>query len=149
MTGGGGARILAFIVGATVLAAVVAGIVILGSPKRQRQLKLDERRIEDLIDIQRDVNFYWQRHKALPPDLVTLSGEPGHGPPLKDPERGNPYELEITGAESCRLCAVFAFDSSEAPEPSRYYSTESWTHGAGRHCFDLSISPRSGDDNAR
>ena len=149
MTGGAGARILAFIAGATVSAAVIAGIVILGSPKRQRQLRLDERRVEDLIDIQRDVNFYWQRHKALPPDLLTLSREPGHGAPRVDPERGNPYELEITGAESFRLCAVFTFDSSEVPEQTRYFSKESWTHGVGRQCFDLSIPPRSRDDSAR
>ena len=141
MTRGGGARILAYIVGATVLAAVIAGIVILGPPKRQRQLRLDERRVKDLIGIQGDVNNYWQRHKALPPDLVTLSREPGHRPPPTDPERGMEYEFEITGAESFRLCAVFTFDSSEAPEPGRYFSTESWAHGAGRHCFDVSISP--------
>ena len=149
MTPERGVRTLAYAVAATVLAAVVAALVILGTPKRQRQIKLDERRVDDLINIQREVNSYWNRHKALPSDLAAISGEPGSRIDGKDPERGTPYEFEATGLDSFRLCATFTFDSSEEPQPPRYISTESWSHGAGRQCFDLNIPSKARDDSGR
>ena len=149
MTSGWGVRILVLVAIATVILAVVVAIFILGPPKRQRQIKLDERRIGDLIELQWEVNSYWKRHKALPPDILTLSREPGFRPPVVDPERGNPYEFETSGVDSFRLCAVFDFDSAEEAQPRSYYSTERWSHGAGRQCFDLKIPRSSRDDNVK
>ena len=139
MTSAWGVRILATVVIATVIAAVVAAIVILGPPSQQRKRKLDQRRIRDLMNIEQTVNSYWQRHKTLPPDLVTLSREPGFRPPTSDPERGSVYEFKVTGTDSFRLCAEFSFDSKEDPQPWYYSPTGPWAHGAGRQCFELTI----------
>ncbi len=71
MTSGWGVRILASIVTATVVAALVAAIILMGPPSRHREHRLDERRVQDLMGIQRMADVYWERHKSLPPDLVT------------------------------------------------------------------------------
>src|SRR4030095_1899714 len=139
MTSAWGVRILGSAVIAIVIGAVIAAIVVLGPPSQQRKRKLDQRRIQDLMNIERTVNVYWQRHKALPSDLATLSREPGFSPPTSDPERGSAYEFKVTGIDSFRLCAEFSFDSKEDPQPRYYSVTGSWEHGAGRQCFEVSI----------
>lgn len=145
MTSGWGVRILGSIVIATVIAAVAGALIILGPPKVQRQHKFDERRIQDLMSIENTVNSFWVRHKALPPDILTLSREPGFSLPMTDPERGNPYVFEVTGLDSFRLCAEFSFDSAETPQTWNYLSTGHWAHGAGRQCFDLAIKRNARD----
>src|SRR3989442_6601914 len=139
MSPSSGVRVLGYAVIAAVVAAVVAAIVILGPPSQQRKRKLDQRRIQDLMNIERTVNSYWQRHKTLPTDLVTLSREPGFRPSMSDPESGSAYEFKVTGTDSFRLCAEFSFDSAEDPQPWYYPPKGSWAHGAGRQCFELTI----------
>ena len=140
-----GVRILGSVVIAAVIAALVAAMVILGPPSQQRKRKLDQRRIQDLMNIEQTVNSYWQRHKTLPPDLVTLSHEPGFRPPMADPERGSAYEFKATGTDSFRLCAEFSFDSTEDPPPRYYSSNGPWSHSAGRQCFELRIQRPDAD----
>jgi type II secretory pathway pseudopilin PulG len=135
-----GVRLLTSIVIATVIAAVIAAMIVIGPPSRQRNLKLDQRRIQDLRDIERATNTYWQRRKTLPPDLATLSREPGLRPPMADPERGSPYEFKVTGVGSFHVCAVFSLDSEDDSNSWSYSHTGSWAHGAGRQCFELSIT---------
>ena len=136
MTSASAHKILAWVVSAVVIGAVVTAIL-LDPPGVQRQRKMDARRVEDLSSIQRATEEYWNRHKVLPTDLATLAKEPGLRVAATDPDTGSPYVYEVTGLNSYRLCAVFAFDSSErAAVP--YYSV-TWAHGAGRHCFDLTI----------
>ena len=77
MTSTRGDRILAAVVTAIVVGAVITAIVMLDPPGVQRQRKMDARRIEDLMSIQRAAEEYWARHKALAPDLATLGKEPG------------------------------------------------------------------------
>jgi hypothetical protein len=129
----------AIAVSAVVVAAILAGIFTLGSPAVQRQRRLDERRVSDLMGIENAVTVYWQRRNALPADLAALAEEAGLRPNARDPEKGAPYDYEVTGPDSYRLCAVFAFDSTTDPAaPSRAH-VSSWSHGAGRHCFELRI----------
>ena len=129
----------AIAVSAVVVAATIAGIVTLGSPTVQRQRRLDERRIADLRGIESAITVYWHRRHALPPDLATLSNEPGLRANTHDPEAGAAYDYERTGAEAYRLCAVFAFDSAAEATTRERAVASNWSHGAGRHCFDLRI----------
>jgi hypothetical protein len=89
------------------------------------------------MSIQRAVEAYWTRQKALPPDLAILGKEPGLVVPANDPETGAGYVYEITGPKSYRLCAVFARTTAERATIPGYLVQ--WAHGAGRHCFDLKI----------
>ena len=114
MTSTRGEKILAAVVTTIVVGAVITAIVLLDPPGVQRQRRIDERRVEDLMSIQRAAEEYWTRHKVLPADLTTLGKEPGLVVPANDPETGVAYVYEITGPKSYRLCAVFARTPEEA-----------------------------------
>lgn len=130
-----GVKYLSALVIVIVALAVIAAILILDPPSLQRQRTLDGKRIRDLINISYSIDVYWERKKSLPPELAALEREPGLKVPLKDPETGVAYVYETTNGKSYRLCAVFSLDSSE--ESQGYDSYRKWSHGAGRHCFDL------------
>jgi hypothetical protein len=129
-----GVKFLVAAVTAFVVAALIAAIVVLGSPALQRQRHLDERRVRDLSSISANINFYASTHNALPPDLATLGKEPGPRRAPNDPDTGAPYEYSVLTAESYQLCAVFALPSPETDAP--YMERDGWTHAAGRQCFE-------------
>jgi hypothetical protein len=68
-----GRQMLAGIVSLVVLAAIVAGMVMLGSPSDERARRLDERRVSDLAGIRNAVNFFSDRNGRLPASLDELS----------------------------------------------------------------------------
>lgn len=124
---------LAILASLGMAAAIVAGMGVLGSPKHQRALQLDSRRVSDLSLISMQVNAYWSQHKSLPPALVSLGLAQSMA---KDPVSGEPYEYAATGNENYRLCAIF--DTASEPEGRSYGAyVPRWNHSAGRHCFDL------------
>ncbi len=133
-----GVRILLTSVIASVAAAVVAAIFVLGSPAQQRQRRLDERRVRDLSTIANSIAMYASTHDALPADLSVLGNEPGPRRAPTDPDTGAPYEYAVLGAESYRLCAVFADPSADGRvQPFiPFAEREGWAHSAGKQCFD-------------
>jgi hypothetical protein len=138
VTSGSGGRILLIAAATAVSGAVVAGIVLLGSPATQRQQRLDSLRIDDLARIERSVASFAALHKALPRDLVSLSKEPGYALRINDPESAVPYEYQTLGADSYRLCAIFRTSISTSAAPEMYGQSlgTTWAHGIGRQCFD-------------
>jgi len=142
MTSTRGDQILAAVVTTIVVGAVITAIILLDPPGVQRQRKMDEHRVDDLMTIQRAAEEYWTRHKKLPPDLATLSKEAGLVVPTKDPETSTAYVYETSGPRSYRLCAVFARTTAERAAIPGYQVK--WAHGAGRHCFDLEIPKGAG-----
>lgn len=119
---------------AAVLTAVVVGIVLLGPPSRERERRLDARRVDDLRGIAAAVDLYWSRTGALPRALADLSRLPGVAVSRSDPETGQPYEYRAIKDANYELCAVFSTSTSEKGEP---YHPNTWAHGAGRTCFRL------------
>jgi hypothetical protein len=134
---------LAIISTVVVVLAVVAAIIIMDPPGLQRKSRIDAHRVDNLNNISSSIDSYWERKKSLPPDLSALDMEPGLKIPLKDPETSIPYLYEVTGKDSYRLCAVFSVDSSD--EAEEYFRSRKWSHGAGRHCFDLKPSIKSSE----
>jgi hypothetical protein len=61
--------------------------------------------------------------------LGELSREGGISIVANDPS-GAPYEYEITGSETFRLCATFQRSSAEQGRGADF-----WSHDAGRQCF--------------
>lgn len=116
-----------------VVATIVAAIAIMGSPSRQRLLRLDERRVDDLQRIVTAIDAYDRQHGAAPPTLAALAAEPGVRLP-SDPESGRPYDYERLGESEYRLCAEFRTDTADATEPQPWQPAD-WAHGAGRQCF--------------
>ncbi|HLP43694.1 MAG TPA: DUF5671 domain-containing protein [Candidatus Nanoarchaeia archaeon] len=156
-------RIVAVLI---VVASLVTGFVVMGSPGKQRNLRIDGQRVSDLQSIQWQVISYWQQKKVLPDQLEQLNNDiSGYYTPL-DFETGQPYEYRVisgTTNPSFELCANFNLPS---PKDARYgYEDEpipvdigggigdsssraavwqqenNWKHGEGRTCFTRTIDP--------
>jgi hypothetical protein len=149
-----------------VVGAVVCSFVIMGSPANQRLLRLDDRRIGDLQNIQYQIINYWQQKEKLPENLSQLSNPiSGYSLPV-DPEfeKGNIYEYVVKEKLKFELCATFAlpmpkgwkeysdgggimpmvnYGGKDIATTSRPYPgggiNESWDHQAGRICFERTI----------
>lgn len=122
-----------------VVAAVVTGLVLSGSPAKARLEKLDERRVQDLRSLVRAADLAWTRQGTLPgslAELAELASLPAER--TRDPQTGEPYEYRPSAGEGYELCATFALT---ADHPStvldRMAKDTFWSHGGGRHCFDL------------
>lgn len=127
-------RILTVVSSAIVLIAVLAGLYLSGSPGEQRLLRLDERRVSDLLQLSYTINRYWDESTRLPADLAALvDGQRLRSVP-KDPQSGTAYTYQITDMDSYRLCAEFA-------RVSQTVTGDFWEHPAGSHCFELSATP--------
>lgn len=128
-------KILTSIIVVIVAITIGAAIFIMEPPSLQRQRKLDARRIDDLRNITRHIETYWQRHKSLPTNLVMLSSEPGSVNIFTDPVTATPYVYVPTGKTKYKLCATFGTDSSNE-ESQPYYGLGIWSHKKGYQCFD-------------
>lgn len=149
--------------GALVLAAVIYSFSVMGSPGKQRQLRLDDRRVSDLQTIQYQVINFWQQKSKLPQDLKELvSPLSGYSLPVPpEVEKGEVYEYNVLGTLRFELCATFALP---IPKGWREYggvgivpmmnnvkevavsypypgggTNESWDHEAGHTCFERTI----------
>src|SRR5690606_14140915 len=66
------ARLVNYAVGVLVIAAIVAGFFILGTPAELRAQKQDAIRIQDLQNLQWQIVNYWQQKETLPATLDEL-----------------------------------------------------------------------------
>jgi type II secretory pathway pseudopilin PulG len=126
-----------------VLAAVVAGIAVIGTPGQIRQQRLDAQRVADLRMIAASVDGYRERHGALPAGLEDLrryeAGRGyGSGLELEDAASSQAYEYRVTGPASYEICARFDTDARQAGASG---TPDFWRHGPGRHCFSLEAPP--------
>jgi hypothetical protein len=121
----------------SVLAAIATGFWLLGSPGQQRQISLDNKRLEDLSSIASAISGQYttpgsDQAKPLPENLPAVLPAPGS---LTDPVSNQPYEYRRLTDSTYELCATFATDSSE--QDDSMWLAQSWPHPAGRHCFKL------------
>lgn len=143
-------RIVAVLI---VLASIILGFSVVGSPAYQRSLRQDSQRLSDLQSIQWQIINYYQSKESLPGSLEEIR-DPLLGWSIpRDPETNEPYEYILIGqsAKAFELCATFdEATPSRGNMPDRDYSfvhptgpfeSENWNHPAGRHCFDRTIDP--------
>lgn len=131
-----------------VVVAIVAGFVIVGSPQNKRVRRLDERRVNDLSNIQWQIVNYWQRKEQLPDTLNALRDDlSGYQIPV-DPETGETYGYAKTGDHSFKLCAAFREAvAADVPSYAKELPTQplagggNWNHSAGYVCFERTIDP--------
>lgn len=128
-----GARLLWVIAIATV-AAIIAGVLVMGSPSQQRDQRLDGARIRDLNLLQITIRAYWREHEQLPQSLEVVAAQPGISLPLRDPVNGAGYGYRVIDATHFQLCAQFATDTSEHAR-GRNGIISDWPHPRGQHCF--------------
>lgn len=153
-----------------VIVGIVYSFSVIGTPATQRALRFDQKRIEDLQNIQSQVITYWQQKEKLPAKLEDMIDPLNNWQVLpKDPEfqKGINYEYSATGVMEFKLCATFAqpipqgwqqigaaypmpmydkaVSSGIAPSGTSGYAgaqNENWGHQAGRTCFARKIDPQ-------
>jgi len=140
--------LIGWIAGALVLASIVGGFLIIGSPASQRLYRFDDQKISELQNIQSQVVNYWQLKKKLPLSLADLE-DPLYGFSVpQDSQTNTPYVYRITDKLSFELCATFNKESRSSAStairpvyPSGGIVDENWTHEAGEQCFIRTIDP--------
>ncbi|MDP2587325.1 MAG: DUF5671 domain-containing protein [bacterium] len=143
---------VAVVTSVIVLATLVGGFFIVGTPSEQRAERFDSRRLSDLYQIQSEVISYYSSKNALPKTLADLETDvTGYLLPV-DPFSGESYTYNSTGDLTFELCATFELAQSFDPPPSAAAAdpfgypvfdpyTSNWNHLSGEHCFDREIDP--------
>jgi hypothetical protein len=134
-----------------IVASIVGGFIIIGSPAKQRAIRFDAQRIGDLSDIQYRVVNYWQKGGKLPQTIKDLNDPISNFTIPVDPETKMPYEYSVLPQSSkspwtFELCATFNLpsDLSNGGLQDMNYRAgkygviddENWSHGVGRTCFE-------------
>ncbi len=120
-----------------VVATVGYSIYVVGTPGQQRDVRLDQERIEDLRSISRNIDTYLELNEEMPASLFDLLGPQYYVRSIEDPDTGAPYEYRIIDETDYELCAVFAAESPERRDERRPFSETIWDHGPGLTCFGL------------
>lgn len=150
-----------------VVTGVVYSFTVIGSPAHQRALRFDQKRMEDLQNIQSQVITFWQQKEKLPETLEVMLDPLNNWQVIpKDPEfqKGQNYEYKKTGDMEFELCATFSkpipegWQESGESYPMPMYDkavtsemstrpgypgaqNQNWDHQEGRTCFTRKIDP--------
>lgn len=128
---------------AVVIVAIVFGFFYAGSPQDAREIRLDQRQINDLQDIQWRVEEYFNLNDELPQDIdILFSGIIAPSAP----EGISDYEYAVLEENRFELCATFSSESvtltRARPVPVALFEVQlirdpnNWDHGVGRVCFE-------------
>lgn len=129
-----------------IIGSIILGFAVLGSPRTQRLYKYDNQKVNDLMMLSSSIQSYYYNKGALPKDFSELSTQEYYINSV-DSQTQKPYEYNIKTATTFELCAEFNKDSNEklgARDSSMAYpyGGTSWTHPAGRHCFEQKVDLR-------
>lgn len=127
------------IAGAIAAVLAVCTSIYLNPPSAFKAHNLDQKRLVGLQDVSSSINIYYHNRQALPERMdVLVNGDSlSEHPDWTDPVTHLPYEYDVTGKTTYRLCADFAADSDG--DNGTYISTFR-KHHKGHECFDLEVS---------
>lgn len=142
-------KMLAIVMSVVVLASIIVGFFIVGTPADQRKRRFDEQRIYDLQALQSQIINYWIQKDRLPEQLSVLKDDISGFIPPTDPDTKNEYEYRIINDLSFELCAIFqkaSDDRSQTGKISKFTAPrgqyqQNWSHNAERACFERTIDP--------
>lgn len=124
-----------------IVASIIGGFFVMGSPADERARRFDQERISNLQDIQWALEGVVERGEALPAsleELKTLRPED-----KTDPETGEMYGYLVQDG-MVTLCATFKTASATPVPEYRYPTKESapidWSYVPGEKCFELDIN---------
>lgn len=120
-------------------AAIVAGILNVETPLRERQRHADNLREENLQLIDGLVTGYQDKKNALPTSVEQAAASENMNVP-RDPETGEPYMYTRVSDTKYKLCASFRLEAKDV-EPG--YHSEFVNHPAGSYCFGLEVKPKA------
>ncbi|MEA2715306.1 MAG: hypothetical protein QOG91_334 [Candidatus Parcubacteria bacterium] len=142
-----------------VLSGIVGGFMVVGTPAKQRALRFDSERVNDLSNIQGRIIAYWMDKRQLPAAFSDLIDPLSNIAVPDDPETKEAYSYSVKGATLFELCANFALPTEDVKGRGAYDSyggygaypaisggyygdtNDSWQHNAGRVCFERTIDP--------
>lgn len=118
-------------------AALLAGLLALGTPAHEREVKWDHLRAERLGGLNEALANYYVLHHKLPGRLSVLQSKVEKLDDYKDPQTQRPFQYQIINSVQYRLCAEFGTDTRH----DRFAQGEPlfFTHPAGRYCFPISM----------
>ena len=138
-----------------VAAALVGGLLIVGSPGDARLEKLDEARRADLRTIEAELQDGWGLGTPTPDTLgadlfglapefdTVLSRRDGLASDFRhDPATGERYPYRALSDTTAEVCATFAQPHREPPRESVFGTSAIGAHAAGLVCFTLAPDPR-------
>ena len=128
-----------------VLASIVLGFSVLGSPRTQRLYKYDEQKVSELFSLSYRVESYYMSKGVLPSSMDDLKSYDSYSDSMyNDSQTGKPYEYIKTGDVSYSLCADFNKESRNQGAGDYYsYGYTNWDHNAGRDCLEKTVNPNS------
>lgn len=124
-------KIFAIIISLVILASIIYGFTIMGTPGHQRDIRTDVRRTEDLQLIQNSVSNFWFTKNILPANLGEIKSRDNIN--TKDPQTGADYEYVVIDKVNFELCADFKTEDNSTM--NQYYIGGNWNHKVGRTCF--------------
>jgi len=142
-------KIIGAIIVVVVIASVIAGFFILGTPQTQRMLRYDNQRINDLQSVQYMVLDFYRSKEVLPENIDALR-DPLEGRYIPEDPTGVPYVYTKTGALTFELCATFELPQPEAGERADRTDyrvqelnrqREEWPYEPGQTCFERTVDP--------
>jgi hypothetical protein len=143
-----GYRLFITIVIIAVSLGIIGGLILSGSPAKERLRTLDRRRSDQLSQLINGLDTYWNNKGILPTSLLALQQEPGYlsSDTFLDPVTQQPYPYRVMSSTTYELCAIFDTDtradqnqpnSISAPDGPIYPSP----HPAGPFCFTRTVTP--------
>ncbi len=134
-------RIVALVV---IIASIIWGFSVLGSPRTQQLLKHDQQKASDLQYLDSQIRNYYANKGTLPKDMEELSSGDYYAPNRIDVQTKKPYVYKKTSGTTYNLCADFnkaSDDKNALNSPYYYEDVGSWSHPAGTYCFTKTINP--------
>ncbi len=123
-----------------VVSTIAWGFVLVGSPISRRLERFDERRLEDLQTIAREVQSMvvsledkGELSQPLPATLAEAAEKATYQRiNLRDPQTDEPYVYTVKDETTFELCATFS-------RPRDVGHAVFWNHPAGTHCFTINV----------
>jgi hypothetical protein len=140
-------KTIGWVSGIIVLAVIIGGFFIIGTPQSQRLLRFDEEKVQDLSNIQFQIVEFWREKERLPNDLDELEDPLVGFIVQEDPQTDEPYTYRIIGTLTFELCADFNKASDNAKSQAfpiyqeKFFLDENWEHKEGETCFERTIDP--------
>ena len=130
----------AVVASVVVILAVGWGFYLVGSPSARRLERLDDRRLQDLQTIAREIQLMVVNPnkrgtlKEPVPKTLAEAAQRARNERVnpRDPETGEPYGYTRKDETTYELCATFA-------KPRDWDSRVFWNHPAGAHCFTINV----------
>ncbi|MDQ5949097.1 MAG: hypothetical protein QG589_223 [Patescibacteria group bacterium] len=129
-----------------VIASIIWGFVVIGSPRTQQLFKYDIQKISDLQNLDSQVQSYYYSKNTLPETMADITGM-AYYLNAKDPQTGVSYVYEKVDVANYKLCAVFNKDSQDDVNNKTMYIggyNANWTHPAGQYCFPRTVDQQKG-----